>query len=113
MNKLITGLLIFAGITGISTSCIHRGNRAPGVGKLPADIIGTIGHGVIKDNKGKDLKVDEELIGRVQKIYLRHLTSPALAVREGRHLDHQRIAMTKKQIFSTVSDGILANALFI
>jgi hypothetical protein len=111
MDKSIAASFIFATVIGLAASCERRAKQK--WEKIEPDPIGAIGHGVIKDSEGKELKVDEALIARVQKIYLNNLSSPELAVREGGRLDSDQITRTQNQIFSIVGDRILANALLI
>jgi hypothetical protein len=106
MIKTIVAAVFFAILAACATSCRNKA-------KLEPDPIGYIGHGVVTDSRGRELELNEKLIARIQKAYIRNLENPNLAVRQSGQFDPSQINSRQKVIFSIVDDRILANAIYI
>lgn len=108
-KRIIFLLLLVAGVLSLLTVCKKEPVRFDSMD----DPIATIGHGTVLDKGGKEIKLDEPFIKKMQELYINNLQVDNLAVREGSVFDKEKTARIRKLVYDKVDNTILANAIFI
>ncbi len=109
MKKLTLSVLVLSVLYALLATHCQRQEAS----FLQNDPITAIGHGEIRDENGKQLQVNAQVIKKIQAFYLQKVQSMIANDQTRRQIPSSEIEAKKALIYREVTDEILANALFM